>query len=57
MINRGNIRKMSKVSVIENKVFIERYLDTFPLKYYVVDDIEDLENVFIEALSSIIKNI
>lgn len=56
MIDKGNVKKMSKVSVVDSKVFIEKYLDTFALKYCIIENIEDLENVFIEALAGIIKN-
>lgn len=55
MIDRGNIRKMSKVSLIDNKVFIEKYLDLVSLRYCIVQNIEDLEKVFVEALAGIIE--
>lgn len=57
MIDKGNVKGMSKVNVIENKVFIEKYLDSFALKYCIVQKIEDLEKAFIEALSGIIRDI
>lgn len=56
MLDRGNIRKMSKVTLIENKVFVKKYLDSFPLKYCVVDNIDDLERTFVDSLASVIKN-
>lgn len=57
MIDKGNIKSMSKVNMIENRVFIEKYLDSFTLKYCIVQQIEDLEKTFIEALTSLIKDI
>lgn len=57
MIDKGNIRKMSSVSLIDNRVFVEKYLDNFSLRYCIVDQIEDLERVFIGALESVIQNI
>lgn len=57
MIDRGNIRKMSKVSVIESKVFVEKYLDTFALNYCLIEDASDLEQVFVETLGEIIKSL
>jgi midasin len=57
MIDKGNVKKMSKVSLIENKVYVEKYLDTFALKYCVVENINDLELVFVEALANIIKTL
>lgn len=56
MIDKGNVKKMSKVNVVENKVFIEKYLDSFALKYCIVQKMEDLEKTFIEALSGVIKD-
>ncbi|KAM0680844.1 hypothetical protein GINT2_001118 [Glugoides intestinalis] len=56
MLDRGNIRKMSKVTLIDNKVFVKKYLDSFPLKYCVVDSIDDLERTFVDCLASVIKN-
>lgn len=55
MIDRGNIRKMSKVSLIDNKVFIEKYLDLVSLRYCIVQNMEDLEKVFVDALAGIIE--
>jgi len=57
MIDKGHVRKMSKVSVVENKVFIEKYLDSFALKYCILQNIEDLEKVFVEALAGILKSL
>lgn len=57
MIDKGNIKRMSKVTMIDNKVFVEKYLDSFKLNYCILENIDDLERVFIESLSIIIKNI
>ncbi|ELA41439.1 uncharacterized protein VICG_01544 [Vittaforma corneae ATCC 50505] len=57
MIDRGNVKTMSKVSLIENRVFIEKYLDSFALKYCIIQNIDDLEKIFVEALSNIIRNL
>lgn len=57
MIDKGGIRKMSKVSVLENKVFVGKYLDSFALKYCILQNIEDLEKVFVEALADVLKNL
>lgn len=56
MIDKGDIKKMSKVTVLENRVFIEKYLDTFTLRYCILQNIEDLEKVFVEALADIMKS-
>lgn len=57
MIDKGGVRKMSKVSVIDGQAFVEKYLDTFALKYCILENVEDLERVFVDALAEIIKNL
>ncbi|KAI4291432.1 midasin [Pancytospora philotis] len=57
MIDRGNIRKMSKVAVYESRVFVERYLDTFALPYCIVDSVAELEHAFIESLKNMLSNL
>ncbi len=55
MIDKGNIRTLSKVTLLESKLFVEKYLETFTLKYCIVESIDDLHSVFIKALSDIIR--
>lgn len=56
LIDRSGIKKMSKVSVCEGNIFVQKYLDQFQLKYCTIEKVEELENTFILALSELIKN-
>ncbi|KAF9764267.1 Midasin [Nosema granulosis] len=55
LIDRSGVKKMSKVSVCEGNIFVEKYLDQFQLKYCTVEKVEELEETFILALSELIK--
>lgn len=56
LIDKCDVRKMSKVTVSEGSVFVQKYLDTFPLKYCIVANVNELESAFVMALSEIIEH-
>ncbi|KAG5860613.1 AAA ATPase [Encephalitozoon hellem] len=56
LIDKCNVKKMSKVIVSEGSVFVQRYLDTFPLKYCIISDVDELESTFVMALSELISS-
>ncbi|TBU14529.1 AAA ATPase [Ordospora colligata] len=55
LIDKCNVRKMSKVMVSEGSVFVQKYLDVFPLKYCVIGRIEELESTFVMALGEMLN--
>jgi midasin len=57
LIDRNEVLKMSKVSVTDGNIFIQKYLDLFSLKYCVIKNIDELENTFVIALSDLILNL
>ncbi|AFN83603.1 Willebrand factor type A domain-containing AAA ATPase [Encephalitozoon romaleae SJ-2008] len=56
LIDKCNVKKMSKVIVSEGSVFVQRYLDTFPLKYCIISDVDELESTFVMALNELINS-
>lgn len=54
LIDKCDVRKMSRVTVSEGSVFVQKYLDTFPFKYCIITDVGELESVFVTALSELI---
>lgn len=56
LIDKNDICNMSKVSVTDGNIFIQKYLELFSLRYCVIKNIEELESTFILALSELIKN-
>jgi midasin len=56
LIDRSGIKKMSKISLCDGNIFVQKYLDQFQLKYCTIENVEELEGVFILALSELIKN-
>ncbi|EOB15466.1 Midasin [Nosema bombycis CQ1] len=56
LIDRSGIKKMSKISLCDGNIFVQKFLDQFQLKYCTIENVEELEGVFILALSELIKN-
>jgi midasin len=56
MIDKCGIRNLSRVVISEGIVCVIKYLDGFPLKYCVIEKIEDIESVFIMALSELMRD-
>ncbi|ADM12117.1 Willebrand factor type A domain-containing AAA ATPase [Encephalitozoon intestinalis ATCC 50506] len=56
LIDKCNVKRMSKVTVSEGSVFVQRYLDTFPLKYCIISSVDELESTFVMALSELISS-
>ncbi|KMV65714.1 AAA ATPase [Encephalitozoon cuniculi EcunIII-L] len=56
LVDKCDVRKMSKVIVSEGSIFVQRYLDTFPFKYCIISGVDELESTFIMALSELISS-
>nr|AJA32497.1 midasin protein [Nosema pernyi] len=56
LIDRSGIKKMSKISLCDGNIFVQKYLDQFQLKYCTIENVEELEGAFVLALSELIKN-
>ncbi|KAL6122770.1 hypothetical protein NUSPORA_00027 [Nucleospora cyclopteri] len=56
IIDKKNIKSMSRVTVIDESVVIEKYLDSFGLNYCIVNKKEDLEEKLLEAFKKLLFN-
>ncbi|EQB59689.1 willebrand factor type a domain-containing aaa atpase [Vairimorpha apis BRL 01] len=56
LIDKNDIRKMSKVSVVNNEMVVSKYLDEFGGRYSVVKWCDELEDVFENCLSEMVRN-
>ncbi|WUR04219.1 midasin MDN1 [Vairimorpha necatrix] len=55
LIDKNDIMNMSKVSVTEGNVFIQKYIELFSMKYCIIRDLEELESTFILALKELLQ--
>ena len=54
ILDKKNIQTMNKITIINDKLIQEKYLDTFGLKYCIIENSDELYEKFIDIFKEII---
>ncbi|KAM0688315.1 hypothetical protein COBT_000432, partial [Conglomerata obtusa] len=57
MVDKKGIKDLKRIIVLNDGLKVQKYLESVKIKYCTVENVKDLENEFIRALSEMVRNI